>query len=621
MNEISACGYAGKLLRVDLTDSKVWDERLDMNTVVQWVGGVGLGIKYLFEEVPPGVDWSDPQNRLIWTAGPLAGTGVAGAGTINIMARGPMTLMAGSSQANGFFGAYLKFCGYDGIIIQGKAPRLVYLLLRPGTAEVLDARHLAGKSPVDTENRLKTELAVAKYKASIFGIGPAGEHLVRYAGIIGDGGHSASHNGLGAVMGSKNLKAVVALKSKPQFTVFDPEMMRKISAEMVERAKKTSLYKWGTGGNFSNSYRLGVLPVKNYMTNIYPEHERMNSQYLRSHFKIRSRPCYKCAVAHVKEVTVTEGPYTGFVGEEPEYEMMAAWGPQIGNTDLGAVVMLSNEVDALGMDCNETSWVIGWAMECFEKGVLTSQNTDGLELSWGNVEVVKTLMNRIARREGGFAKLLADGVMRASKQIGGKTADWAIYGQKGTTPRSHDHRGRWYELFDTCVTNTSTLESLFGALKPEPLGLKGPADKFSHEQVSTYNARQNGFGSFVDSNGICRFVAASPTDLLACFNAVTGWDWQLKDAMTMGRRVVNLLRVFNLGHGMDVKKERPSMRYGSVPIDGPNKGVNIMEKWDEMVSNYYTLMGWDPITGEPLPETLDSLGLSEMIESVSQKRN
>lgn len=613
MTDITKIGYAGKILRVDLTGSKTWTEDLDVSTVKKWVGGVGLGAKYLYQEVPPGVEWSDPQNRLIWTTGPLAGTGVAGAATINIMAKGPMTNTAGSSQANGFLGAYMKFCGFDGIVFQGKAPHLVYLLLRDGNVEIKDARHLSGKTVKELEGLLKSELKVSKYGASIFGIGPAGEHLVRHACIVGDGGHSASHNGLGAVMGSKNLKAVVAYKSKQNFSVYDPDLLKIKSTEMVEDSKTTPRYKWGTGGGFSNTHNLGALPIKNYTTSIFPEHEKMNGQYMRTHFKIRSRPCYKCAVAHVKEVTVTEGPYKGFVGEEPEYELLAAWGPQIGNTDLGAVVMLSNEIDALGMDTNETGWIIGWAMECFEKGVFTTKDTDGLDLTWGNVESVKTLMNRIARREGDFANLLAEGVMRASRKTGGEAANWAIYGQKGSAPRGHDHRGRWFELFDTCMTNTSTLEATCGPIRPQLVDLEAPTDNFSHEQVSTFNARHNGIGLYYDCTGICRFVSSSPKLLVEACNAATGWNWVLEDAFTLGRRIVNQLRVFNLKHGMDVKKERPSARYGSVQVDGPNKGKNIMEKWDLMVKNYYTLMGWDPATGTPLPETLKKLGLSELL--------
>ena len=614
MSDLKAIGYAGKILRVDLSYSKTWSEDLDEETVRKWVGGVGLGAKYLFQEVPPGVEWSDPENRLIWTTGPLAGTSVAGAGTINVMAKGPMTNMAGSSQANGFFGAYLKFCGYDGIIFHGRAPHLVYLLINDGKVEIRDGRHLSGMATHEMEDLLKAELGVNRYGASVFGIGPAGENLVRYACIMGDGGHAAAHNGLGAVMGSKNLKAVVAYKSKPKFSVFDSDLLKLKASELVNKAKTGSVYKWGTGGKFSEHHEKGTLPVKNYTTNIFPEHEKMNGQYMRTHFKISPRTCYRCPIAHVKEVTVTEGPYSGFVGEEPEYEMLAAWGPQIGNTDLGAVVMLSNEVDNLGMDCNETSWTIGWAMECFEKGVLTTKDTDGLDLTWGNVEAVKTLMNKIARREGYLGNVLAEGVMRASRQIGGEAADWAIYGQKGSTPRGHDHRGRWQELFDTCVTNTSTLEATLGGMKPIDVDIEKPSDNFSHEQISSFNAKCRGIRLFDDCLGTCRHAAPAPKMVLECFNAITGWNWTINDSFTMGRRIINLLRVFNLSHGMNIKNERPSVRYGSVPVDGPNKGVNIMEKWDWMLQNYYTLMGWDRKTGVPLPETLKSLGLGEYLK-------
>jgi len=612
MADIKAMGYVGKILRVDLSNTGIGTDDLDLKTVEKWVGGVGFGAKYLFEEVPPGVEWDDPENRLVWTTGPLAGTGVAGAGTINIMAKGPMTHTAGSSQANGFFGAYLKFSGFDGIVIHGKAPYLVYLLIRDGKAEIKDARHLAGKTVAETEQLLKTELGVNRYGASVFGIGPAGENRVRHACITGDGGHSASHNGLGAVMGSKNLKAVVAFKSKAKIGVHDPDLLKIKNDEMVAHAKTLSRSKWGTGGGFSTQHEKGSLPVKNYTTNLFPEHEKMNGQYMRTHFKVRSRPCYKCAIAHVKEVEVTEGPYTGFVGEEPEYEMLAAFGPQIGNTDLGAVVVLANEVDALGMDCNETGWIIGWAMECYEKGVFTVKETDGLDLTWGNVEAVKTLMNRISRREGYLGSLLAEGVMRASQQIGGKAADWAVYSRKGSAPRGHDHRGRWFELFDTCMTNTSTLEATHGPIQPQLVDLESPTDHFSHEQVSTFNAKHNGIGLFYDCLGICRFMVGTPKLLLSCVNAATGWSMSLDDAFILGLRIVNLLRVFNLNHGMDIRNERPSTRYGSIPVDGPNKGVNIMEKWDDMVHNYYTLMGWDPSTGAPLPDTLNRLGLEEL---------
>jgi aldehyde:ferredoxin oxidoreductase len=617
MPDLNVGGYVGRILRVDLAQKRSWVESLDEKTLQKWVGGAGLGVKYLYAEVPPAVQWYDPKNRLIWTTGPLAGSGVMGAATFNVTTKGPMTNLAGCSQANGFFGAYLKFSGYDGIILEGRSPNLVYLWIKEGKAEIRNAESLAGKDVWEIEDLLRKELGVRERDVSIFAIGPAGENKVYYATISGDRGHVAAHNGMGAVMGAKNLKAVMAYSGKRNFPIHDPERLKKKNTELFEFAKNFGVFhKWGTGGGFSTLYAMGSLPVKNYTTNIYPEHERMNGQYMRNHFKIRSIPCFRCGIAHVKEVTVAEGPYTGFVGEEPEYEQLAAWGPQIGNTDLGAVVMLTREVDKLGMDCNEASWVIGWAMECFEKGVFTKKETDGLDLSWGNVEAVRTLLNRIARKEGYLGKLLAEGVMRASKKIGGKAAEWAVYTEKGVTPRGHDHRGRWAELFDSCLTNTSTIESSWGGIHSQLVDLPPVSNPFSHEEVSTLNARFNGIRQFDDCLGTCRIASPHPKLILECLNAVTGWNWTLEDVFTVGRRIVNLLRIFNFRHGMQVKDEKPSSRYGSIPVDGPAQGKNIMEKWPWMVENYYRLMGWDEKTGKPLPETLKKLDLEELLEDL-----
>ncbi len=607
-------GYTGKILRVDLSKGETSIEELERSFIEKWVGGAGFGAKYLYMEVPSGVEWSDPENRMIWTTGPLAGSGVYGAGNLNIAAKGPMTNLAGCSQTNGYFGAYLKFSGFDGIVFQGKAENPAYLRIKNGKAEIRDASHLVGKDLWELEDALREDLAVKEKDVSIFGIGPAGENGVRFSNIGGDRGHFAAHNGLGAVMGSKNLKAVVSYRDKINFVIKDPERLKEKNNALFEHAKGFGpFYQWGTGGGFSAIHGMGCLPVKKYTTNIFPEHEQMNGQYIRNHFKIRSKPCYKCHVAHVKEVTVTEGPYKGFVGEEPEYEQLAAWGPQIGNTDLGSVVMLTKEVDRLGMDCNDASWTIGWVMECYEKGVFSKKDLDGLQMGWGNVEAAKAMLKKISKREG-IGDLLAEGVMRASKKIGGEAAEWAVYTLKGCSPRSHDHRGaRWSELFDTCVSNTSTIESTWAGIHPQLVDLPAVTDPFSHEEMSTLNAKFNGIRIFDDCLGTCRLAATDPKLLLECLNAVTGWEMTLNDAFTVGRRIVNQLRVFNFRHGMKIEDERPSKRYGSIPVDGPAEGKDIMSKWEWMLENYYTQMGWDPKTGKPLPETLKKLGLEELI--------
>jgi len=277
--------------------------------------------------------------------------------------------------------------------------------------------------------------------------------------------------------------------------------------------------------------------------------------------------------------------------------------------------MLSNLTDDLGLDVNESGWTIAWVMECFEKGLLTKADTDGLEMTWGNVEAVRNMLEKIARRDG-FGDILAEGVKRASEQIGGEAAKLAVYTHKGNTPRSHDHRGRWTELLDTCLSDTGTIEVTYGALKPEKFGGVPVKNQFSAEEVARANAQVSGWSPFVDCLGVCRFCVRDNSMTLESIGAVTGWEMDFEDAMRVGRRSMNLLRVFNLRHGLKKESERPSSRYGSTPVDGPAKGKGIMPVWDELTDSYYPHIGWDLETGKPLPETLRSLGLDYLIQDL-----
>ena len=609
-------GYMGRILRVDLGSGQVREEELSEALIKQYVGGTGIGIKYLHDEVPPGVEWNDPENRLIFFSGPLGATLISGTGTFSVVSKGPMTNLAGSSQANGRFGAYLKFSGIDGFIVQGAASDLVYLYIHDGTAEIRDARHLAGKGTLETEEILLKELGLGK-QGSVQCIGPAGENLVRYAMISGDGGHVAAHNGLGAVMGAKKLKAVAVARGAAKVPVKHSQAVERLAREMHEDAKTKGskrIYEFGTGGGFSGAALGGFLPVKNYTTNIFPEHEKFDGQYIRTHFKMKNNPCWACRLLHCKTCEVTEGPYAGFVGEEPEYEALAAWGSLIGNTDPGATVMLNRFADQMGLDANEAGWTIAWVMECYEKGVFTKDDLSGLDMSWGNVESVREILRMIALRQG-IGDLLAEGVMRASRKTGGEAADWAIYTLKGASPRGHDHRGRWCELLDTCTSNTSTIEATRGGVFPERMGNPPVSDKFSPWEVPLVNAKENGWLQFVDSLGICAFCCPNRQMAVDAVNAVTGWDLDLQRSLIIGRRIVNLLRIFNFRHGLNPELERPSLRYSSTPIDGPVKGRPIGPYMDFMVHAYYEAMGWEPGTGRPLPQTLKSLGLEELIGS------
>jgi aldehyde:ferredoxin oxidoreductase len=296
--------------------------------------------------------------------------------------------------------------------------------------------------------------------------------------------------------------------------------------------------------------------------------------------------------------------------EEPEYEQFAAFGPNIGNVDVASAIMLSWEVDNLGMEVNEAGWVIGFIMECYEKGILTKEDVNGLEMTWENVQATQLMLKMIARREG-FGNVLAEGVMRAAEHIGGEAVNLAVYTKKGNSPRGHDHRTRWWEMFDTCVSNTGTFENNLGgyALDMRP-------DRY-WKDVSTAMAKTKGSMQIEDSMVTCRFNTRQNVDLLSqAVSAVTGWDFTWEEAMKAGLRIVNLMRAFNVRHGLTWDLDYPSLRYGSMPADGPYRGENIMLYWDKMLHNYYKEMGWDEETGKPLPETLKNLELEYVIRDL-----
>lgn len=615
-------GFVRRILRADLTQGKIGDEQPSDADLRACVGGTGLGAKYLYDEVPPGVEWSSPENRLILMSGPLGGVRLSGTGSFSVLFKGPMTNLAGATQANGFLGAFLKFAGFDGIVIQGAAPDWAYLHVHDGTAELRDARHLLGKDTWEVEDLIAQELGVPARRLSVFSIGPAGEHQVRFAALVGDRGHVASHNGVGAVMGAKRLKAIAVQRGDHKVEVSDPEALSAAAAAMFDGMLKNThgrlIYEWGTAGHVGMIYEAGMLPVRNYTTNLFAEHDRIDGQYMRTHFEERPKPCWACRVNHVRAMKVTEGPYTGIAGEEPEYEVTAAFGAQIGNGDAGAIVMLGNTADRLGIDCNEAGWTIGWVMECYEKGLLTSGDLDGLQPSWGNVEAARALLYKIAHREG-CGEWLAEGVLRASARLGEEGRNMAVCTLKGASPRSHDHRARWYEMLDTCLSNTGTIEAAFGA-PPDLPGMPRLSDPFSPEQVYICNAATGGWRQFEDSLVICRFCSNySPLGTLEAVRAVTGWkDLTVEEAQDIGRRAINRLRVFNFRHGLDIAHEAPAPRYCSTPADGPAQGIGMAQHFFWMRRNYWERMGWDPETGRPLPETLRHLGLGALVEDMAR---
>jgi aldehyde:ferredoxin oxidoreductase len=608
-------GYAGKLLRVDLTHEQISDVVFDEDSLRKYIGGAGIGAKILYEEVPPETDWASPENRLIFASGPLGGTRVGGSGTFSLVTKGALTNGATSVQANGLFGAYIKFSGYDGVIVQGAAKRWLYLYINDGEAELREASHLLGRDTYEIVDLLKKELGKEERQLTVVSIGPAGEHLIRFAGVFAEKGHSASHNGPGAVMGSKRLKAIAVSRGQRTVEVKDKDKLAKATEELYQNVKTFT----GTVGGVYNSFKsgMGTLPIKNYLTNLWdaPDDKMhdFSEEYIRKTFGSRPNPCWACRLTHSTMMTIPEGPYKGMIVEEPEYEQMAAWGPVIDLKDVSSTMMLSSLTDRLGFENNEAGWLIGWVMECYEKELLTKDHLDGLEMRWGNVESVRQLLHMIAHRQG-VGDLLAEGIMRASRKVNGEAAKRAIYTVKGNIPRGHDHRTRWFEMFDTCVSSTGTIETGPTILYYGGAELQGPDYPM---EVSTAVAEMKGMMVFEDSLVVCRFNGRMNLVLESeAVSAVTGWDFPPEEAKTVGLRAVNLLKAYNIRAGITRELDRPSIRYGSTPIDGPSEGKNIMPHWEKMLENYYSLMGWDRETGKPLPKTLENLSLEHVIKDL-----
>ncbi len=621
MSSSQIYGYAGQILRVDLTKGETATEVLDKALLRNYIGGASLGIKFIYDEVLPDLEWCDPANRLFLGSGPLGGTRIGGSGSIAIVTKGAMTNGICSTQANGFFGAFLRSCDFDGIVLQGTAPSWCYLYVHKGWAELRDASHLVGKNNYEVDRIVKEDLQKKDGEISILSIGCAGENRVRFGCIFTDLGHMAAHNGAGAVMGCKKLKAIVIDRVKSSIQIKDEEAFLQADRDIRANTMANKYYsgvvaKEGTIGGIIPVGKEGALPVKNYTTSIHvidpAKLETYTSESIRSRCNAKRHSCWACGAKHCHKMEIPEGKYKGRQLEEPEYEPMAAFSSLIGIDDVISTLVLAAEVDNLGMDANEAGWVIAWLMECYEKRILTREDTDGLEMTWGNSEAAMAMLRKIANREG-FGAVLAEGVMRAAQHIGGEAAKLAVGTLKGNTPRSHDHRVKRLELFDTCVSNLGTLET--HSMAPfKLLGLPEVYDSFDPMVISTVEAKIKGAMVFEDSVVTCRFQTATALDLLChAINAATGWDIDFEEAMVVGRRAVNLARAYNLLSGIGAELDAPSMRYGSTPLDGVAAGRDIMPHWDKMLRNYYNLMGWDEATGKPLPQTLIGLDLDFVV--------
>jgi len=601
--------YAGHILRVNLTEGKWEVEDLDMDLAQTFIGGRGLAGKILFDEVSPTVDPLSPDNKLIFAAGPLTGTGAPTGCRYMVVAKSPLTGAIGYSNAGGYFGPELKYAGYDVIVFEGKSEEPVYLTINDDEIELKPASHLWGKNTLETDELIKAELGDEWQgrETHIACIGPAGENLVRIAAIMNDGGSALARTGMGAVMGSKNLKAI-AVRGTKGIRVADGEAFRNKVRELVEMFRGNTTYGadgvlhvYGTSGGMALANVVGNLPTRNFSAGTFEEgEEQLDPELMRETNVVKPKGCFACPIA-CKRISRTTAPGFEGHGEGPEFETLCLLGICCGIYNLEAIIKAGFICNEMGMDTISTGNTIACAMDLYERGYLPEADI-GYPLNFGNVEAMVDLVRKIGLREG-FGDALAEGGYRLAEKYG--HPEVFIGAKKLEMPAHHARSlqgmGLGYATSNrgACHNSARMVNNEFPAVgtgtitEGKPRLVKDGQDLLA----------------IVDSSGLCTFATGvvMEEELLSLLNAATGFDYEMQDMLLAGERIWNQERLFNLKAGFTKADDTVSKRMLEEPLpNGPAEG-NVL-RLNEMLPEYYRLRGWDE-NGIPMPEKLAALGL------------
>jgi aldehyde:ferredoxin oxidoreductase len=614
-----AFGYNGKILRVNLTAGTVRIEDPPDSLYRQYSGGEGFVAHFLLKEVPPHTDPLGPENKLIFAAGVLTGVPVGGCGRHSVGARSPLTGGFGEAEAGGYWGAELKMAGFDAIIVEGKATSPAYLRIEDGRAEIRPAAHLWGLKTLECQNAISQELGDTLVKVAQ--IGPAGEKLVRFASISNDLDAFAGRTGLGAVMGSKNLKAI-ACRGHQRLTFADPETVADIGKWVRENApvNNKSMRDLGTANMVRILSSMGGLPTLNFRHGWFREADRISGETMLKTIFVKRRTCFACPVQCKREVSVTE-PYTvdpRYGG--PEYETIAALGSNCGISDLKAIARGNELCGAYGMDSISCGMAISFAMECFEQGLLTHKDTGGIGLHFGNAAAMLAMIEQIGRREG-LGALLGEGVDSAAKEI--KGAEKSLLTIKGQEMSMHDPRlkqgmGMGYAMSPTGADHCHNMhDTAFNARSPilaemsalgilEPL----PIDDLSPAKMRLL-VNYSRWMHFLNSAVCCYFVVIYGRigfeRMVRLVRAVTGWNTSLFDLMGIGERAMTMARLFNLREGFTAKDDAIPARFFTPQPDGPLRVAVDAKAFAQAKEDYYAIAGWP--SGVPSRGKLLELGI------------
>jgi aldehyde:ferredoxin oxidoreductase len=603
-------GYNGKILRVNLSKKTTRAEALDALICRRYIGGAGFIAYYLWKELKPGIDALSPDNKLIFALGPVSGLQLPGAARHSVGAKSPLASGLAKAEAGGFWAAELKRAGYDVIIIEGKAEKPVYLWIQDGEVSIKDAGKLWGKETKETQEAIRAELG--DDRVQVAQIGPGGENMVRYACIMHGLYDAAGRGGLGAVMGSKNLKAV-AVRGHKLPRVADSERIKEIRREMI--AQPHPMSQFGTGGpNMLMEEQKGNLPVRNFRDGLFPQVEKITAVAIKDTIRVGMEGCYACPIRCKKVVKFEEPYHVDAAYGGPEYETLAALGSDCGIDNLKAICKGNERCGAYSLDTISTGSTIAFAMECFERGLLTKEDTGGLELRFGNDEAMLKAIELIARREG-IGNLLAEGTARMAEKIGKGSREFAMHA-KGLEPGMHEPRlkfpmsiaymvsanGADHCNDDPFINNEKEIERL----NPAGILLPIPEDDYGPRRVDIFRMGQ--FKNILeDSLAVCHFPPFNlrlDTETLA---AVTGWDTGLAEILMIAERIITTTRLFNIKQGLTAADDVLPERYFQPKTDGnlADKPLN-RDTMKKARSTYYFLMGWDE-NGVPRPEKVELL--------------
>jgi aldehyde:ferredoxin oxidoreductase len=618
-------GNTGTILRVDLNSGDIHRETIPEEWYLKYIGGSGLAAKYFWERGDFDAGATDPEAMLMIMNGPMAGLKMSGASRFSIAGRSPLTGHWGDSSCGGYFAPELRYAGYDGIVVSGRAEKPCLLLVEDANARLLDATEYWGLG-IDTVHReLKARFGPG-YRDLI--IGPAGENRVGFAAIISENHHTFGRAGFGAVMGSKNLKAVVAKASNRKMAMVDPEgfkrVRREINLKLKESITADVLRQHGTAANLEGSMFKGDVPIRNFTSNFNEEMGgTLTGDALTAKYLTKKHACAFCSVGCKRIIEIKEGPFHISEGPGPEYETIVSFGSLMDSSDLAAACKAGRVCNDLGMDTISAGSTIAWAMEAFEQGDLTLQDTGGVPLNWADLAtVIDVVLPMIARREGRLGALLADGSARAAATIG-KGMDYTTH-SKGMEAPMHDPRGGGHGLALTyavsprgaCHVADPMLFMEMGACYWPEIGFEYELMPCTDENKPEAAVVSVAMGGIENSACICNFVDGdfSIPNWVDLFNTVAGYNWTASDMMTAGRRVFFIKRLINHKYGLTADDDRLTPRLLEPARDGEPEGIKI--EFDAMKSKFYSLIGFDETLGIPGPESLVSADMKEEAQAV-----